>query len=137
MSDSFCSQLLQEMEVVLEQEEGEEENNGISDMRYEIIEGLRETSSLLWTQQEHQLYYKNSFSNKTQLTAYTCRIANCRARVYVRTDNTAFRSTIPHQHESQYKVFKQMYCEKQMKERARNAPASMSPYDIYMEAVAE
>lgn len=141
MSDSFCSELLREMETALEdhrEEEGEESEVTIN-LEYEIIEGLREGSSLLWTTQEQQLYYRNSYSKKTQLTAYTCRMADCRARVFVRADNTAFRSTIPHlsQHGSQYKDFKQMCCEKKMKERAKSAPASMSPYDIYMEAVAE
>lgn len=138
MSDSFCSELRREMEIALEEGE-EEENEPILNLKYEIVEGLREGSSILWTTQEQQLYYRNSFSKKTQLTAYTCRIANCRARVFVRADNTAFRSTIPHlsQHGSQYKDFKQMSCEKKMKERAKSAPASMSPYDIYMEAVAE
>lgn len=141
MSDSFCSELWREMEDALDEpEEAEEEYGVVSNVQYEMVEGLRNGSKLLWATEEQQLFYKNSFSTKTQLTAYTCRIANCKARIFVRPDSTAFRDPTKrhiNEHSSQYTDFKQMFCESKMKQRARTAPASMSPYEIYMEAVVE
>lgn len=137
MDDSFCSGLLREIEN--DSEESEEQESDVNTyLQYEIIEGLRRGSTLLWTTQEQQLYYRNSYSAKTQLTAYTCRFLGCTVRVFVGPDNTAYRQTFPiHTHRSQYMEYKQMCCEKEMKDRAKNAPSSMSPYDIFMEAVVE
>lgn len=93
MNDSFCSELHREMESALEEEE-EINTNTILNLQYEIVEGLRTGSLLLWATHEQQLYYRNSFSTKTQQTAYTCRFPNCRARVFVRNDGTAFRDIL-------------------------------------------
>lgn len=139
MSDSFCSELLREMENDLEGPQ-EEETDMILNLQFQIIEGLRQGSKLLWVPHEQQLYYKNSFSNKTNITGYTCRVPDCPARVNVRADNTAYRDpTIGHltSHGSQYSAYKQMVCEANMKQRAKTAPASVSSYAIYMEAVSE
>lgn len=136
MSDSFTLELLRGMEGELTQSEDEE--TGLIDVKYEIIPGFRANSELMWAYEENQLYYKNS--NYKKLTAYTCRIAGCPARVYVRKDNTAFRDTEKRHlaaHGLHYREYKFMYCDNKMKERAKTAPASMTPYDIYMEVVVE
>lgn len=138
MSDLFTSELLKEMEGALTQSDDEE--TGLIDVKYEIIEGFRSTSGNLWAYEENQLYYKNSNSESKNLTAYTCRVPGCTARVYVRRDETAFRNAEKKHlvsHGSQYQDYKFMYCDNKMKERAKTAPASMTPYDIYMEVIVE
>lgn len=137
MSDSFTTELLREMENSLTL--SEDEISGMMDVQYTMVPGLRENSEILWAFDEQQMYYKNSFSQKTQCTAYTCRVKGCTARLFVRPDKTAYRTEINHlnSHGSQYKDFKLMYCDNQMKQRAKTAPASMAPYDIYMEVVAQ
>lgn len=136
MSDSFTSQLLREMENALSDSQSED----TSEVNYSIICGLRQGSQLLWIPDEQQLFYRNSYSIKTKLTTYTCRVKNCLAKVYVNPDGTAFKDeTEVHNpsHGSQYTEFKLMYCDNQMKEKAKTAPASMTPYEIYMEVVVE
>lgn len=137
MSDNFTAELLRELENSLSQSDDEEV---LRNVKYTIISGLRENSEVMWAYEQNQLYYQNSYSAKTQLTSYTCRVKECKARVFVRPNKTAFQDmSIPHlaSHGSQYQDYKFMYCDSRMKERAKSAPASMSPYEIYMEAVAE
>lgn len=65
---------------------------------------------------------------------------DCKSRIRVnRADSTAFRdlSDTHSSHESQYESFKYMYCDSMMKEKAKSSPASMTPYNIYVEVVAE
>lgn len=71
--------------------------------------------------------------------SYSCRIKDCTSRIHVNKDKSAFRdATDEHTlHGSQYSDFIKMYCENKMKERAKSAPASMTPYEIYMEVVVE
>lgn len=70
MSDSFCSELLKEMNSSLnipeEEESGKE--SGVINVKYEIIAGLRAGSELMWAYEQKQLYYKNSFSKRTKET---------------------------------------------------------------------
>lgn len=138
MSDTFSRQLLQEMENAILS--SEDEDTGIIEINYEIIPGLRVNSQLMWAYEENQLYYENAFSKKTRLKAFTCRVKGCPARVFVKEDKSAFRdhgtNHLP-SHGSQYQQYKLMYCDNKMKEKARTAPASMLPYDIYMEVIAE
>lgn len=70
---------------------------------------------------------------------YTCRKENCTVRVHVKDDDSFAYKEIgdEHDHESQYEDFKTMYCDNLMKQKARTAPASMTPNAIYMEVVAE
>lgn len=138
MSDTFATELLREMENAIPTSEDEE--TGTIDVKYDIIAGFRVNSQLMWAYEENQLYYENSYSKKTKLKAYTCRIKGCPARVYVREDRSAFRDReIKHlsSHGSQYQEYKFMYCDNRMKDRAKSASASMTPYDIYMEVIAE
>lgn len=137
MSDNFTSELLRELENSLTQSEDEDI---LTNVRYTLIPGLRENSELMWTYEQNQLYYKNSYSAKTQLTSYTCRVKGCKARVFVRPDESAFQDpSITHlsSHGSQYQDYKFMYCDNKMKQKAKLAPGSMSPYEIYMEVVSE
>lgn len=138
MSDTFSSLLLKEIENVITSEDEEEEH--LIEVIYQLIPGFRINSELMWAFEERQLYYENSYSNKTKLKAYTCRVKGCTARVFVREDGTAFRDTERKHlksHGTQYQDYKFMYCDNMMKERAKTAPASMTPYDIYMEVVVE
>lgn len=141
MSDSFTSELLREMENALSQSEDDEvDDDAVIDVNFILIPGLRIGSEIMWVVNEEQLYYRNSFSEKTKIAAYTCRVSGCTARIYVNADGTAFRETNKkhlNSHGSQYSDFKYMYCDNKMKEKALSAPASMLPYDIYMEVVVE
>lgn len=137
MSDTFSKQLLRKMENAIITSENEETE--LIEIKYEIIEGLRVNSQLMWPYEENQLYYENSYSKK-KLKAYTCRVKGCPARVFVKDDLTAFRDRETNHlpsHGSQYQQYKLMYCDNKMKERASGAPASMLPYDIYMEVITE
>lgn len=137
MSDCFSSQLLRDLENSLTQSEDEEISTNLN---YRMIPGLRTNSELLWAYEQQQLYYKNAYSTKTQITSYTCRIKGCNARVFVKPDGSAFQDPLNTHlisHGSQYQEYKLMYCDNEMKERAKAAPGSMTPYEIYMEVVAE
>lgn len=137
MSDNFTSELLKELESSLTQSEDEEV---VANVRYTMIPGLRENSELMWAYEQNQLYYKNAYSTKTQLTSFTCRVKGCKARIFVRSDGSAFQDTsITHlaSHGSQYQDFKLMHCENKMKQKAKTAPGSMTPLQIYMEVVLE
>lgn len=91
-----------------------------------------------WAYNEQNICYKNAFSNKTKETAYTCKEPNCRERVYLRRDGTAYRDFgEKHEHSSHFEIFKQMYCENKLKEKARSAPASMTPNEIFKQVVVE
>lgn len=142
MSDTFSAQLLKEIENELILSDGEEDDNNeqqhLIKVKYEMIAGFRINSELLWAYEEKQLYYKNS--NAEEITAYTCRVKGCYARVFVRKDKSAFRDSErehSYSHGTQYQQFKAMYCDNKMKEMAKTAPASMTPYDIYMQVVVE
>lgn len=136
MSDSFSSELLREMEDALLQ--SQQDNEVSNTIIYTIICGLRNGSKVLWIPDENQLFYRNSHSSKTKLTQYSCRKNNCSVKVYVRPDGTAFKDDIEmHTHGSQYMDYKFMRCENKMKETAKAAPASISPYEIYMDVVVQ
>lgn len=145
MSDYLSAQLLREIENENspENENDDELNDGVIDeaiieVNYELVSGFRMNSQLMWAYDEMQLYYK--YSSSKNKTAYTCRIEGCTARVFLREDKTAFKDTRckhSNAHGTQYKEYKAMYCDNKMKQKAKSAPASMTPYDIYMEVVAE
>lgn len=142
MSDTFTSELIREMETELTQDEIEDEYEDIafSNVNFEMINGFKVGSKLIWDRDEKQLYYKNSISKKKQGVGYTCRVEGCTARVFFKSDNTVVRdvgSMHLRTHSDQYHTCKQMWCENKMKERARTAPMSMTPFEIYLEAVNE
>lgn len=59
----------------------------------------------------------------------------CTARLFVRDDHTAYRDRERkhlQSHGNQYQDYKLMYCDNRMKQRDISAPASMTPYDIYI-----
>lgn len=139
MSSTLSAELLKEMEDALTTDESYIEDEDHIEVKYEMIVGFRINSMILWAYEEKELYYENAYSTKTKLRGFTCRKKKCNARIYVREDGTAFRD--PEQchrsHGNQYQAFRNMYCDNKMKEKARTAPASMTPYDIYMEVVVE
>lgn len=139
---SLSARLLGEMnEQFSENEDNVDEVSSESvEVQYEYISGLRKGSRIVWAYQEMHLYYINAFSKKTGLTACTCYERNCKARIFIRADHTAFKE-YSHKHEnnhgSHYEVFKHMYCVNKMKDKASSAPASMQPYEIYKEVLVE
>lgn len=141
MSDTFSSELLREMESAISIDEDNIEHSYVVNVNFELINGfrIRKDSFLIWDRDEQQLYYKNSLSKKRQAVGYTCRIKGCTARVFY-NGTTVIReldSVHLRSHGSQYHVYKQMWCENKMKERALTAPLSMDPSEIYLEAVNE
>lgn len=139
MSDNFASELLKELDEQNSFSQSEDEQI-LTNVKYKMIPGLRENSVLMWAYEQNHLYYKNAYSIKTKDTSYTCRVKECKARIFVRPDGAAFQdTTIKHltSHGSQYQDYKFMYCDSKMKERAKTAPGSMTPYEIYMEVISE
>lgn len=144
MSDKSSTRLLNEINNSIcatnEAEEADLQPIGEIEILYEWVAGLREDAKLLWAYEEEHLYYVNSYSRNTKITACTCIVSSCRARVYVKEDGAAYRkSSVEHlsTHGSFYERYKRMYCFNKMKERAINAPASTTPFEIYSDAVLE
>lgn len=141
MSDSFSTELLREMQDAFIEANDEDKDDSLdfeNGVQYTIIIGLKSNSKVMWAYNEKNIYYKNSYSNKTKETAYTCKEPNCRVRVFLREDGTAYRDfSEEHEHSSHFEIFKQMYCENKLKEKARTAPASMTPNEIFKQVVVE
>lgn len=113
---------------------------GEIEVRFEIVPGLRQGPNLVWAFEEEHLYYKNAFSKTSGLESCKCHKPGCRARLYIRTDGTAYRhSGIKHSanHGSMYPDFKYMYCFNAMKQKAVEALASTTSFQIYSEVVLE
>lgn len=143
MSELLSEQILREIDEYSSSDE-DDLNNDVNivniEVLYEMIRGLREGSNLVWAMEEKHLYYKNSFSQKTRLTACKCYKKGCKARLYIREDDTAFRNgRIDHakNHGSMYVDYKFMYCFNQMKDKAKTALASTTTFEIYVEVVNE
>lgn len=143
MSDRLSTRLLNQMNNSLHATDEEDECDiqiDMIDLEWQMIKGLKKNSNLLWTPEEQYLYYANSYSQKTKITAYTCIIPQCRARVYVREDGTAYRlRSVPHllSHGLMYTDYLHAHCANRMKERAATAPASTTSYEIFSEVVLE
>lgn len=141
MSDTFSSELLREMENDLSQSEDDAvDETSVTNVDFTIVPGLRQGSEIMWVADEEHLYYKNSVSDKTKIAAYTCRVSSCTARVFVNPDGSAHRRIDTRHiisHGSQFEDFKKMHADNKMKDKAISAPASMNPYDTYMEVVKE
>lgn len=139
MSDSLSAQLMREIQESIADTANENDTIGEIDVKYEIVTGKREGSHLIWTIDDEFLYYKNSFSKKTGIESCKCVADGCNARIYIREDGSAFKySSTNHTHGSMYSShFKYMYCFNKMKQRAKNAAASTTCYEIYSEAVIE
>lgn len=108
-------------------------------VNYLYIPGLREGSQIVWTPEERNLYYVNSYSKKTGIIACTCYEKNCSARLFIKNDESAFRyRSKPHDvHCTHYEAFMLMHCFNKIKQKTRSAPASMFSSDIYDEVVKE
>lgn len=140
MSDVLSEQLLREIDDELSNDEDEPINIGEIEVQYEIVEGLRKGSSLVWASEEKNLYYKNAYSKKNRLESCKCYIPKCKARLYIREDGTAFRHiNVKHAkiHGSMYSEFKLMHCFNKMKHKAETAPASTTSFQIYQDIVLE
>lgn len=140
MSDLLSAQLLREVYEELSSNEDDPIIIGEIEVKYSMIPGLRSGSKVVWAFEEEHLYYKNSYSKKTDLESCKCYKSGCRARLYIRTDGSAFRhSGINHDrnHGSMYTDFKYMYCFNAMKQQATTAPASTTSFQVYTEVVLE
>lgn len=120
---------------------GNENNNSdYETIEYEFMEGKREGSKLIWVASEECLYYTNAVNVRLKAIACTCYAEECRARIFIKKDNTAIREfrSMPHtSHGSMYNKYKEMRLFVFMKERCASAPASATTKDIYDEAVLE
>lgn len=128
MSDLLSAQLLREMNDEISDDEDSPISIGEIEVRFEIVPGLRQGPNLVWAFEEEHLYYCK------------CHKPGCRARLYIRTDGTAYRhSGIKHSanHGSMYPDFKYMYCFNAMKQKAVEALASTTSFQIYSEVVLE
>lgn len=146
MSDSLSAQLLREIndrirhESVEEEEEEELSSIGEIEVRYIMIPGRREGSSLVWAFEEQNLYYKNYYSRSNEQQACKCLQPGCNARLYIRANGDAYRYIdIDHAefHGSMYAEYKYMYCFNKMKEKAKIASASTTTSSIYKEVFLE
>lgn len=133
---SLSSKLLSE---VKESEDEEESDTGEISVNFQFVEGFRKGSRLVWAFEEQHLFYFNSYSKKTQSSGYTCYEDNCSARIFVKDDGRAFKiAAKKHKiHNTHYETYKHMYCCNLMKIKAKNAPASMTPHEIYKEVLKE
>lgn len=141
---TFSERLRNEMNQMNESlTENEDESSDDStldfEIQYEYIPGFRKGSQVVWAFEEKKLYYVNSYSKKTKLTACTFYENQCTARIFIRENGTAFKQTTHKhkRHDSHYEIFKHMYCFNKMKDRAASAPASTQPYEIYKEVLVE
>lgn len=142
---SFSQKILNEINEInekLTENEDESSDDSVleSQVHFEFIPGFRKGSRIVWAFEEQHLYYVNSFSKKTKLTACTCYETNCTARIFIREDGTAHKEkTHEHRnsHGTHYEIYKHMYCFNKMKDKAASAPASIQPYEIYKEVLLE
>lgn len=141
MSSSLSKQLLARInDEIASGSIAEEQPIDEIEVQFVRIPGFRANSTLMWAHEEQHLYYFNSYSERTGLSAYTCYDSTCRARIYIRKDETAFRrSSIPHDaaHGLHYETYKHMYCYNKLREKAVSVPASMLNIDIYNEVIKE
>lgn len=109
------------------------------EIKFEYIDGFRKGSRVVWINEEKKLYYVNSYSKKKGITACTCYDRECKSRIFIRDNGTAYRANIDHNvsHSYHYEIFKHMYCINKMKQKATTAPASTSPYEIYKDVLVE
>lgn len=86
MSDKLSAKLLNEINNSIcatnAVEEADLQMIGEIEVIFEWIPGLRQGSKLLWAYEEENLYYANSYSKKTKITACTCIEPKCNARWY-------------------------------------------------------
>lgn len=108
-------------------------------VNFQIVPGLRDNSSLVWAFEEQQLYYKKSV-NKNGIQSCVCNVPTCNARMFIKPDGSGYKKTgqrAHKRHQAGYTEYKMMYCFNKMKEKAKNAPVCMQPFDIYTEVVKE
>lgn len=88
------------------------ENSTIPDLntelKYDIIQGKRRGSKLLWVHCERQFYVGNSMNKKGK--AFTCNASNaCRARIIVHNNGKCFRlNSDPHKHGTGEDLFREL-----------------------------
>lgn len=142
---SFSKRLIDEISLMneslaVDEDDSLDESFLEIEIQYEYIPGFRKGSKIVWVLQEKNLYYVNSFSNKTKLTACTCYETSCTARIFIKEDGTAYKEK-GHKHKkshgSHYEIFKHMHCFNMMKNKAASSPASIQPYEIYKEVLLE
>lgn len=104
---------------------------------YLWIVGLRSDSELMWAVEEEAIYVSNrKIIAKDQAEAFTCKVKNCKGRIYLKPNGTAYKIT-EHtiDHGSMYKTYVELLCRNFMREECKTAGASKSVNDIYEEAV--
>lgn len=136
LSERILMQINQEDDEANLDNDEQVANTSEINVKFKWIPGFRKNSKIVWAYEQNMLYYVNSYSVKSGLTACTC-YGNCRARLFIRKDNTAFIRKPHEPHGSHYETFMHMHCFNLLKQKATNAPASTRNLDIYNEVVKE
>lgn len=95
---------------IVQQSNGE--NSTITDLntklKFEMIQGKRRGSKLLWCHNERQFYVANSVNKKGK--AYTCNASKaCHARIIVDNDGMCFRlNSVQHVHGTQEDLYREL-----------------------------
>lgn len=100
MSSSLSKRLLARIndEISSDSSDISEENQPIDNIEVQIVRipGFRAKSTLMWAYEEEHLYYFNSYSEKTGLSACTCYDNTCRARIYIRKNASRTWHSLQH-----------------------------------------
>lgn len=139
LSKRLLAQITRDQECGNSEENSEiNQNSGESaSVKFQRIPGFRKNSTIVWAHEQQFLYYINAHSDKTGITACTCYDENCRARLYIKDNSTAYCNSVPHEHESHYQIYMHMYCYNLLKQKVFSAPASVSNKELYNEVIKE
>lgn len=83
------------------------QDDELTAVEYEIVDGPRTKSKLLWIPIEKQFYVKNTVTKRG--TSYLCHTANCKLRVILNSDLCYKTNSAEHHHancEPDYKKYK-------------------------------
>lgn len=83
------------------------QDDELTAVEYEIVDGPRAKSKLLWIPIEKQFYVKNTVTKRG--TSYLCHTANCKLRVILNSDLCYKTNSAEHHHancEPDYKKYK-------------------------------
>lgn len=79
-----------------------------TELKFDIVQGKRRGSKLLWCHNERQFYVANSVNKKGK--AYTCNASkSCHARVIVHNNGKCYRiNLVPHEHGAQDELYREL-----------------------------
>lgn len=96
-------------------------------MNYKIIKGYRKSSNLLYTIDEHQLYYKCKLMQNG--IYYVCRIKGCKAAVILQEEGCLSKNKTEHCHDSQEHIYEELNVLNKIKDEC-NLPISVASESV-------